>query len=254
MRCGLIQRGHYLEILTRTLPGANVKMAMPHSGDNFVSLVQAGCALPAGVAKACAHTCAAGTAACATAAAQAPIAASAALLLVSAAQGLPAAGASPRVGPGLRSGSAHVAAAGAAAAALRPGVIVGADAATLLRAALALALEAPDQAAASAAAAAAAGLLNKWDAGDVDAAVGQALDGMLLPRVRPPFPSAGLPRALACLGAVAAALAMRAHPRTQASLNRSASLRGQQAASLPDAHSIKARLITPHVKQATHAQ
>ena len=50
----------------------------------------------------------------------------------------------------------------------------------------------------------------------MDAAVGQALDGALLPRLRLPQPPAGLPRALACLGAVAGALAMRAHPRTQA--------------------------------------
>jgi len=50
-------------------------------------------------------------------------------------------------------------------AALRPGVVVGADAATLLRAALALALDAPAPAAAAAAAAAAASLLNKWEAG-----------------------------------------------------------------------------------------
>jgi len=59
-------------------------------------------------------------------------------------------------------------------------------------------------------------------AGDVDAAVGQALDGALLPRARPgrlAEPPPGLPRALACLGAVAAALAMRAHPRTQARLS-----------------------------------
>ena len=56
----------------------------------------------------------------------------------------------------------------------------------------------------------------------MDAAVGQALDGTLLPRARPGHlaePLASLPRALACLGAVAAALAMRAHPRTQARLS-----------------------------------
>ncbi|KAK9841785.1 hypothetical protein WJX81_002722 [Elliptochloris bilobata] len=68
---------------------------------------------------------------------------------------------------------------------------------------------------AEAAGVAAAALLAKWDSADVDAAVGQALDGALLPRLRLPHSPARLPSALACLGAVAGALAMRAHPRTQ---------------------------------------
>ena len=58
-----------------------------------------------------------------------------------------------------------MAAAAAVTAALRPGVMVGADAGTLLRAALALALEAPDRPAADAAGTAAAALLAKWDSG-----------------------------------------------------------------------------------------
>ncbi len=131
---------------------------------------QAGRAAPPRTAEACARACGAATAACVSAAAQAPPAAAAALLLVAAAQGLPAAGLGPasprsRLGAGPDAGSCHVASAAAAVAALRPGVVVGADAVTLLRAALALALDAPAPAAAAAAAAAAASLLNKWEAG-----------------------------------------------------------------------------------------